>query len=108
MPEQSDPQQGSEALDFVDLGSAEGSEPEPQTIPYDPSRDRESIRGWIALSLIGLLALVTIASFAFMWRHPGNSKELHDLLEVLYGPLIALVGAATGYYFGAHASQTKS
>jgi len=90
----------------VDLGSASADNvPAFQTIPYDPARARESVRGWIALSLIALFALMMSVSFAFMWVHPDRSKELHDLLALLLGPLVALVGAATGYYFGSKAGQ---
>ena len=66
---------------------------------------RESVRGWIALSLIGLLAATIIVSFILLWIHPDRSKELHDLLALVFGPLVALVGAATGYYFGSQAAD---
>lgn len=90
----------------IDLGSAsEDGGPAFQTIPYDPAKARESVRGWIALSLIALFALMMSVSFAFMWVHPDRSKDLHDLLALLLGPLVALVGAATGYYFGSKAGQ---
>ena len=91
-----------------DLGSASiDGPPAFQVIPYDPSKDRESVRGWIALSLISLLAVVVLFSFAFTWAHPDRSRDLHDLLALLLGPLVALVGAATGYYFGSQAGQGK-
>lgn len=90
----------------IDLGSASvDGAPAFQTIPYDPAKARESVRGWIALSLIALFALVMSASFAFMWVHPDRTRDLHDLLALLLGPLVALVGAATGYYFGSKAGQ---
>jgi uncharacterized protein YggT (Ycf19 family) len=59
---------------------------------------RENVRGWIVLSLIGLLAATILVSFILLWIHPDRSKELHDLLALVFGPLVALVGAATGYY----------
>lgn len=66
---------------------------------YDPSKDRENMRGTIAIVLISILASEIGASFVFIWIHPDRSKDLHDLLTVVFGPLIALVGAATGYYY---------
>lgn len=85
----------------LDLGSATvDSGPAYRTVRYDPARARESVRGWIALSLIALLALIIGASFVFMWLHPDKEKSLHDLLALILGPMIALVGSATGFYFG--------
>ncbi len=87
-----------------DLGSASADDDlSPfDTVPYDPARARESVRGIIALSLIALLAAVIIASFVLLWIHPDRVGELHSLLGLVFAPLIALVGAATGYYFGSH------
>jgi hypothetical protein len=94
--------------DSLDLGSAaDTSFSGIEVVPYDPMKARENVRGWIALSLIGLLAGTILVSFILLWIHPERSKELHDLLALIFGPLVALVGAATGYYFGSQAA-TKS
>ncbi len=88
----------------IDLGDPEpGPEPAPKVVTYDPSKDRESMRGTIALSLIGIFAATIAGAFALVWIHPDRSKELHELLGLILGPLVALVGAATGYYFGSQA-----
>jgi hypothetical protein len=94
--------------DVVDLGSVSAS-PSPafETIKYDPAPQRESVRGRIALFLIILMAATILGSFAILWFHPDRDKELHELLSLIFGPLVALVGAATGYYFGSQAA-TKS
>ncbi len=87
-----------------DLGDPlPGPVPPPDVIVYDPSKARESVRGIIALSLIATLGVTILGSFAVIWVHPDRSKELHDLLGLVLGPLVALVGAATGYYFGSQA-----
>jgi len=92
----------------IDLGTAsEEVVPGFETVPYDPAKARESIRGWIALSLIGILAVVVGVSLAMIWIHPDRNKELHELLALVFGPLIALVGSASGYYFGSQAAQSK-
>lgn len=92
----------------VNLGSVSPSSfPAYETIPYDPLRNRENIRGTIALLLIGLMAATILVSFVMLWIHPDRSKELHELLALTFGPLVALVGAATGYYFGSQ-SVNKS
>ena len=92
----------------IDAGSAsDEASPAYQTVPYDPAKARESIRGWIALSLIAMLGAVLGASLLIIWVHPDRSKDLHDLLTLIFAPLIALVGSATGYYFGSQASQGR-
>jgi hypothetical protein len=95
-----------EPEEAVELGSAE-ADPEPAyvTLPYDPRPQQENVRGAIALFLVGLMAATIIASFVLLWVHPDRSKELHDLLALVFGPVVALVGAATGYYFGSHAAN---
>jgi uncharacterized membrane protein len=63
-------------------------------------RDRERMRGWIALALIGLLAAVLLAAFIGLLTATISAHDLKELLPVFLGPLIALVSAATGFYFG--------
>jgi hypothetical protein len=99
-PQPEGSQQGS-----LDLGSAaDTTVSDFRVVPYDPMKAPENVRGWIALSLIGLLAGTILVSFILLWIHPDRSKELHDLLALIFGPLVALVGAATGYYFGSQAA----
>lgn len=61
--------------------------------------DRERMRGWIALALVGLLAAVVLAVVLGI---AIGTVAVHDLKELspILGPLVALVGAATGFYFG--------
>jgi hypothetical protein len=70
---------------------------------YDPSQDRERKRGQIALSLVGLLA--AIAAFSLIFVMFAATKEREDafkgVLELPFGPIVGLVGAVTGFYFGA-------
>lgn len=78
-----------------------------ETRPYDPAPARENVRGWIAQALICILGGTILVSFVFLWLHADKSKELHDFLAVIFGPLVALVGAATGYYFGASSNKSR-
>jgi hypothetical protein len=72
------------------------------------ARARENIRGIIALGLIALLSAVVVVSLILIWVHPERSKELHELLVLVFGPLIALVGSATGFYFGSKEKETEA
>lgn len=72
----------------------------PPTEPYDPAPEREKIRGWIALILICLLVAIVVAAFISLWSQWASLKDLKGVLEVVLGPIIGLVGAVTGFYFG--------
>ncbi len=75
--------------------------------PLTPEAKRENMRGWLAGSLVFLLAVVIIASFAHQWLHPDHSKELHEWMNLVFSPLVALVGAATGFYFGSQSAKKE-
>lgn len=74
---------------------------------YDPEPVRDQVRGQIALYLIGILALMVAFSFLLLYAAPWHTDRLVTLLQILFGPVATLVGAATGYYFGANSSKPK-
>ena len=74
--------------------------PPPPQKPYDPEPHREKLRGWIALALLGLLALVVLSllfGFLVNWI---TAAEIKDVGIILVSPLVTLVGAVTGFYYG--------
>ncbi len=79
--------------------------PEPAAIPYNPEKIRENYRGIIAMILISLMAALIAASFTLFWLHPDRSKDLEHFFSLIFGPVVALVGAATGYYFGSQSAN---
>src|SRR5262245_57042132 len=81
---------------------------EPRTIPegggrYDPEPQREIIRGKIALWLLGMLAGVLLLAFISMW-FKMDTDALRTVLTIIFGPLVTLVSAATGFYYGSRSS----
>jgi len=89
--------------DFGPLAMSPG--PELAAVPYNPEKTRENYRGIIALILIGLMSTLIAASFALFWIHPDRSKDLQQFFSLIFGPVVALVGAATGYYFGSQSAN---
>jgi hypothetical protein len=74
----------------------------PQLVTYDPAQDREKARGLMAQALILILGTIVLFTFVTLWWSGPYVKpaDLKDLLAVLLGPIAALVGSATGFYFG--------
>ncbi len=92
----------------VDMGVSRPDNPAPATRIYDPAEDRENARALIAFSLIGLLALIITLSIIMLWIHPDRDKVVQSWLTLIFGPLVALVGTATGFYFGARDPGSKT
>lgn len=100
------PDAATRTLDLTEDAVAEvgAAPPPPPTEQYDVSRlleDQESARATIAYILLAMLGAVIVFSFVLLWAKPYHSEQLHALLQLIFAPLVALVGAATGYYFGA-------
>jgi hypothetical protein len=103
-----------EELDLTNDDNSPES-PEPVVIPYDPEKARDDIRGKLALRLITLLTFIVVAAFVSIWLpvliawskggYIDISMPLKDTLQLLMAPVVGLVGAATGYYFGVSAQK---
>jgi hypothetical protein len=87
---------------------------------YDPTLDRETIRGTIAQALIWTLVLVigavvltglvTIYGCHVKDTCTADTVELKTIrvvIELVLTPLIGLVGAVTGFYFGEKSASAK-
>ncbi len=46
-----------------------------------------------------ILGLVVIASFAILWRAKANTDDLTRVLEIIFAPIVALVGATLAFYY---------
>jgi hypothetical protein len=73
--------------------------------PFDPEPQREFIRGKIALWLLCMLAGVLLLAFISMWLKM-DTEALRTVLTIIFGPLVTLVSAATGFYYGSRSSSS--
>ena len=95
----------------IPSGVEQQSSPTPPStgsVPYDPERDREAMRGKIALWLLCMLAGVLLLAFISIWLKNliGMDIEmLRTVLTIIFGPLVTLVSAATGFYYGSRSSS---
>ena len=92
----------------VDEHSAAPGFDGPREEPFDSERHRDTTRSWIAYWLLGLLTLVVVFSFGSLIVFSDGKvtfDNLKSLLELVMGPIVALVSAATGFYFGSQQSN---
>ncbi|MFC3379546.1 hypothetical protein ACFOLJ_27385 [Rugamonas sp. CCM 8940] len=92
-----------ETLDAtVAAGTAAPSLQSPSEKGYDPSQYQDKTRSYIAYWLLGLLTVIELCGFLMLFavKEP-TFDNLKSILEILFGPVVALVSAATGFYFGA-------
>ncbi len=80
----------------------------PQTEPYNHLRQQELVRGRIAEALTAMLAITILLAFLTLWAYGTTFADLEKLMTIIFGPVIALVGTAIGYYFGGKTSGSSS
>lgn len=73
---------------------------------YDPSKDREKVRGRLAAGLVGLLAVLTVSALGgvLVGADAGDTKAV---LEVTVPPVVALCGSAIGFYYASAPGRHK-
>ena len=68
--------------------------------PYDPRPKEDNARLAIAVILVLSLAIILIYSLITVSCHPERLEAIDKFLQIILSPLVALVSAATGFYFG--------
>jgi hypothetical protein len=69
---------------------------------------QEDARTAIALTIAGSLAFIVLATFVTLWSHTIKFKSVDDivkLVQAVLSPVVGIVGAVTGFYFGARQGQ---
>lgn len=89
-----------EELDYSGDVPAAGANYEPRIgEPYDPRPQEDTARRTIAYLLIGLLWLVTGGMLVLVAWGTIKVADMKEFAVVL-GPIVTLVSAATGFYYG--------
>ena len=106
---------GSSPGTSINLGSPTSTVTSASKEPYDPRRAEDAARRYIAYALIGITAGIIVGAFILAaWALSPNASIADNLdtilalLNVVFGPVIALLGSATGFYFGANTARRAS
>ena len=76
---------------------------------YDAAQYQDETRSYIAYWLLFLLTLLVLGGFGMLFAiKDATYDHLKSILELIFGPIVALVSAATGFYFGAQQPAKKS
>ncbi|HXE52667.1 MAG TPA: hypothetical protein VN541_06605 [Tepidisphaeraceae bacterium] len=79
----------------------ERAERETLSVHEHVARRRESFRQSISILTVGSMFLVVMLSFVSLWCIKDFAfADLKELLHILIPPIIGIVGAVTGFYFG--------
>lgn len=90
-----------DSVDIEEVPAGLLSEPSPfAQRRHDPVAFNDRMRGIVALTVLGLLGTVVAGSFVLLATNSVSIDELEGLLTIVFAPLVALAGSATGFYFG--------
>lgn len=92
-----DKQGDDDALDFTDEPTSEDSKSGQWA--YDPRPQEDTARRNIAYLLIGLLSTIVAAMLLLVFLDKLEPSDLKEF-SIILGPIVALVSAATGFYYG--------
>jgi hypothetical protein len=79
----------------------------PLPIANDIEIAQENTRKYLALALLGLLGIEVLAALLAA-LFICSQLNMKDALSIVFGPTIALVGAATGFYFGSNSTRSPT
>jgi hypothetical protein len=91
----------------LDLIKQEPSAPaRPLSYPaFSAARTVAVTRIWLAGSLVGVLAVLTLGTAWFVVRDPKTEPAIEAFLKLVFTPIIGLVGSVVGFYFGAQSGK---
>jgi cytochrome bd-type quinol oxidase subunit 2 len=78
------------------------------TVSEQTERKREYARQVLAIIVVSSLAFIVIASFASLWLcGTKNVDDVVKVIEAVISPVVGIVGAVTGFYFGESRTSTR-
>lgn len=82
----------------------------PKLESYNPEPGRDNVRKYIAYWLLGILSFIVVACVYLLYNHGAVDLKIEDirtLVELLFTPVVTLLGAVTGFYYATHAKGDR-
>jgi hypothetical protein len=83
----------------IDLGPID-LDLESAPVQLGPALPVERTRALLAYLLLGLLAVIILTLIGLLGAHRLSVQDFNEVAGVVMSPIIGLLGAATGYYYG--------
>jgi hypothetical protein len=80
----------------------------PISFPITIPERREIARAWIAKVLVGIFGFEVLGAILAVWFCSEKQQELKDILTLILGPTVAVIGSVLGFYFGAENGDRSS
>lgn len=109
------------SLSSLGAGPPAGALPAAVVMPYNPEPQQERTRGYITYALLGTLLLVIlflVAVGALLARDcyvqsscasaQASLGIITGIMNIVFTPIIGLVGSVIGFYFGAKTTEAAS
>lgn len=102
MPE---PQQPAASVEEKDLTATERGATTAPLAPLEQSLGATAtLADWTRLALAGgllvILAVLTLGTGWFVVNYPTKEKAIQAFLQLVFTPILGLVGSVVGFYFG--------
>jgi hypothetical protein len=98
--------------ELVPVEATPGTEPPGLLTPitggaWNPGKHLATSRRFIAHWLLAMLSGVLLVSWLSVIFSLATFEDVQALMTIVFAPMIGLVGAATGFYFGEKSSEDK-
>jgi hypothetical protein len=98
--------------ELVPVEATPGTEPPGLLTPvtgeaWNPGKHLATSRRFIAHWLLAMLSGVLLVSWLSVILSLADFEDVQALMTIVFAPMIGLVGAATGFYFGEKSSEDK-
>jgi hypothetical protein len=75
---------------------------------FSPERHLAQSRRGLAYWLMAILSVLLLLPWFALLTHSAEVDAIQALMTIVFAPVVGLVGAATGFYFGERVGQASS
>jgi hypothetical protein len=91
---------GNDPDGIIDLGQMDSLKVPANQLYHEQLKRVDGTRAYLAFFLASLLAIVLVLLIVMLWLGKLDIKGFTQIAGVVLAPVVALLGTATGYYYG--------